>query len=469
MARFISMMVLLIICLLALISRKNYSKYKDGIKPLWWIAWNITVHLDDVSGVKTRLRGLIRRMTPLNKMALLKETDRWIADFIHNILVILVVFMMVVFGLSWMPEGEEASLEVERPKVGEESEYVELNLIDEETKASETYSLEVKPREYTEAEFREVSEEIKKYIDSVMLGDNSGFDKVTSDLVLPKKYEGSSVKIVWESDKPTVLSEDGHIAEDMPEEKVEINLTATIKDNNYSDTYEKKVVVIKDKTGNDTDEAKVAMLNIEGENRAEEGFVIPEKIGKVRINRKIETNEMRLNYLLIFGAIMIFIFGYYRYYKMKEKVELRDDEVSDAYYGFVNRITIYIGAGFTLQKSLMAAIRSEKCSYLVKEVEYTLNMISSGIPEAKAYKELGDRLGSEEYIKLMSLISQNLSYGNSNLLKLLDSEVKNSFFLRKERIRKKGEQASEKLLLPTSILMILVIIVVMYPAIVGMR
>lgn len=469
MARYISMTILLIICLLALISRKNYSKYKDGIKPLWWIAWNITVHLKDVSGVKTRLRELIRKMTPMNIVTLTKETDRWIAEFIHNMLIIFVLLMIAVFGLSWVPESKEESLRVERPDVGESAEYVELSLVDESTKREETYSLEVNPREYTEAEFREVSEEIKGYLDSVILAENVSFDEITSDMKLPKKYKDSGIKIVWESDKPTVLSEDGHISEDMPEEKVDINLTATIKDNNFSDTYEKKVVVIKNKSGDDSDEAKVAMLNIEEENRADEEFVLPEKIGDISINRKVETNETRLRYLLIFGMMMILIFGYYRYYKMKEKVEMRNDEISDAYYGFVNRVTIYIGAGFTLQKSLMAAVRSEKCSYLVKEVEYTLNMISTGVSEARAYKELGDRLGCEEYIKLMSLISQNLSYGNSNLLKLLDSEVKNSFFMRKERIRKKGEQASEKLLLPTSVLMILVIIVVMYPAIIGMK
>ena len=69
----------------------------------------------------------------------------------------------------------------------------------------------------------------------------------------------------------------------------------------------------------------------------------------------------------------------------------------------------------------------------------------------------------------MSLISQNLNFGNSNLLKLLDTEVKTSFFLKKERVRKKGEQASEKLLIPTAILLITVIIVVMFPAFIGMR
>ena len=98
-----------------------------------------------------------------------------------------------------------------------------------------------------------------------------------------------------------------------------------------------------------------------------------------------------------------------------------------------------------------------------------MNMVESGVSESKAYGEMGRRIGLEEYMKLMSLISQNLTLGNSNLLKLLDTEVKTSYFLKKENVRKKGEQASEKLLLPSAMLMMLVIIVVMYPAFIGMK
>ena len=89
--------------------------------------------------------------------------------------------------------------------------------------------------------------------------------------------------------------------------------------------------------------------------------------------------------------------------------------------------------------------------------------------ESRVYADLGKKLGLEEYNRLMGLISQNLAFGNSNLIKLLETEVKTSYFLRKEDVRRKGEQASEKLLLPSALLMLLVIIIVMYPAFIGMN
>ena len=154
--------------------------------------------------------------------------------------------------------------------------------------------------------------------------------------------------------------------------------------------------------------------------------------------------------------------------ELNEIGEKRDVELEEAYYSFVNRLAIHIGAGLSLRDAMKRAAEVEKSEYLKKEVGFALNKVASGVMENSAYMELGKNLGSQEYLRLMSLLSQNLAYGNSNLIGLLDSEVKQSFYIKRERIRKKGEQASEKLLLPTAILLILVIVIVMYPAFINL-
>ena len=465
MVSYICIVFLLILTMLAIISRKNYSKYKDGVKPLWWIALWLTSHLGD----KSRIREYIKRTKPLNTKALSEETDRRIAVFIHDTLRILVVFLLILCIAGLIPEKEVDLYTIERPDIGEDSTFVDVRLIDKGTQEQELYSLEVSPREYTKEEFDELSDRVRAYLDSVILGNNKSPELVTEDLFFPTTYENTGLRIVWETDMPTVLGSDGRIVADDLDDKVKVNISAKIKDANFSSDYETSVLVSKEEILSSSDKAKVAMLNIERENRTGKEFTIPHELDDVSIERNIESREDKLLYVLIFGFIIIGLLGYYRVYKLKETGEMRDEEIGDAYYGFANRLAIYIGAGFTLRKSLEAAIKNEKSEFLTNEVEYTLNMTAAGIPETKAYMELGNRLGIEEYMRLMSLISQNLSFGNSNLLKLLDTEVKTSFFLKKERVRKKGEQASEKLLIPTAILLIIVIIVVMYPAFIGMR
>ena len=91
MVRYICICICLVTLLLAMISKKNYSKYKDGVNPLWWLARNMTCHTTPM--VREKIRGYIRRITPLNKYSLEKETDRKITKYYYYLLV-------AILGLS---------------------------------------------------------------------------------------------------------------------------------------------------------------------------------------------------------------------------------------------------------------------------------------------------------------------------------------------------------------------------------
>ena len=69
----------------------------------------------------------------------------------------------------------------------------------------------------------------------------------------------------------------------------------------------------------------------------------------------------------------------------------------------------------------------------------------------------------------MALISQNIEHGNSKVLMLMDQEVKNAMNIKREHLRRNGEVASEKLLIPTALLLIIVIGLIMIPAFYGLR
>ena len=106
--------------------------------------------------------------------------------------------------------------------------------------------------------------------------------------------------------------------------------------------------------------------------------------------------------------------------------------------------------------------------FLTREVLYAVNRIRTGTAESKAYAELGRNLGLQSYVRLFSTISTAAPRGSSQLLNLLEQEVKDAEAEAKETARRRGEQASQKLLLPMFLLLIVVIGIVLYPAIAGM-
>ena len=462
MARYISLIIVLIIAVLAIISRKHYSKYKDGVGPLWSTAALIIsfIPIERMS----QLRQIIRKTYVLNNSSLEKKTELVATSLIRRFLIGILVISFFVFGISFLPEESIDRSTFERPKAGEASDYVDLELMDETSNSQEIYQMEVHPRELTDDEFKEAAGQAEKYIDTHILLNNISKTQVTGNLFLPTKDETGALKISWETSSPDIISNTGKVSLDPAREPVEVHLYATIKDANNKYEYETSVTVVSDENLSNSERAKVAILEIERRNRSESELSIPDEIDGVKVGKKVTSRSEILLQVLIIGCFIVGLISLLQISRLREAGEKRDEELQDAYYGFVNRLTIYIGAGLTIQDAMRSAARNEKCESLMKEIEFALNKISSGISEQRVYAELGSNLGSQDYMRLVSLISQNVSYGNSNLLKLLDDEVKSSYFSKKEYMRKKGEQASEKLLLPTSLLLVLVIMIIMYPA-----
>ena len=465
MARYAALTIVLIVAVLAVISRKNYSKYKDGRGPFWSTA-ELVASFIPVERM-SQLKSIIRKTNVLNSSSLEEQAKSVAVSLIRKFIIGALSLSILVFGLSFIPEKSIDRSTFERREAGASSNYVDLELVNEISKSRETYQMEVHPRELTDEEFEEAVEKAKKSIDSHMLLKNISKDKVTGNLFFPTGDETGALRISWETSSPDVINNSGKVTTDASREPVVVDIYATIKDENHKDVYETSVTVVSDENLSNSEKAKVAILEIEGRNRSDSELSIPDVIDGVKVGRKINTRSEILLRVLVIGCFVIGLYSLLSISRMKEAGDKRDAEISDAYYGFINRLTIYIGAGLSIRDAMRSAVKNERCESFVQEIEFSLNKVSSGISEQRVFTELGNNLGSQDYMRLMSLISQNIEYGNSNLLKLLDDEVKSGYFSKKEYMRKKGEQASEKLLLPTTILLMLVIMIVMYPAFVS--
>ncbi len=467
MVRYIAVGLVFLISVLALISRKNYSKYKD-VEKKGFLSF-VPYFLLEITppGLKSYVRGIVRKNNILNTRDLRQEVDRELLKAYEYVVKGVFLAAVVAFLVTLKPQKEDDLYKVKRPEAGDSSVYVDIELEDEKSGKKENFNLEVSPREYSEEEFHRKSKEAEAYIDSCILGDNISPENICSDLELPSMDESGVLKIVWSSSEPSVISSTGVVKTEELDKDMPVQMTAEIKDSNYTATYKKDFVVKKDIKLTSSERAKASILNIEEQSRSEDELVLPHNLDDVKILRKSGWAGTTAA-ILIMGILAAFSLGYLRLGRLKEKGKERDRELEDEYFGFVNRLAIHIGSGLSLKDAFKHTVQSERCEYLRDEVHFMLNRISSGVSEGTAYMEFGRTIGSQEYLRLMSLISQNLSYGNSNLIKMLDSEIKTGFYIKREHIRKRGEEASEKLILPTSLLLVLVIVIIMYPAFIGM-
>ena len=102
--------------------------------------------------------------------------------------------------------------------------------------------------------------------------------------------------------------------------------------------------------------------------------------------------------------------------------------------------------------------------YVYEEMRQASLRMQSGMPEGEAYLEFGRRTHLHSYLKLSSLLEQNLKKGSRGLVRLLEVESEEAWELRKNLAKQKGEEAGTRMLIPMFLMLILVMLIIVVPA-----
>ena len=419
-----------------------------------------------MSGLKNRIKIYIRKIEDSG----VEENARKLKIYQMRFLVFLLgLIMILILGTAYifLFIGKEENKIIERPKKGQDKKTV--NLIINNGKDLSEISLDINAMEYTKEEFDELSERAFLSSENRILGDNKNLIHITADLNLMDMDDTKTLTITWWSDQPEILNSRGEVNREGLKTSVNVKLTEEITDGVHSKTKDLFVTILPYLREKDTIKMAASYIQEqEQRTRTDDVFILPELEDGMSVRLKTETkNEMICKLFLIIGLGAVLIIGFV-IQGMKEKLKKRDEDLKNSYYGFVNKLVLLIGAGLSLKQSILLAAENES-DYLIHEVKIAMNKIGAGESEKKAYYEMGRDIGITEYIKLMSLISQNISYGNSNLLNLLSEEEKYAFLKNKEEVKKKSEEISTKLLVPILLLMVVVIVILMIPAINSMK
>lgn len=455
--------------MLAILSRKNYSKYKDKgpIKcVLYGMSYSIYKAVKRLLPVSdTRERIGKTKLMPQSK--LVEETNSYYVESISICLFVAfaAVALSALLYLSDDDAANEKTVITRQDYGGEESRY-ELSLShgDEST----IYELGVEPVKYTEEQFEQKSKEVLAWIDTEMLGDNESPDHVHTNLNLMTHDKSNALDIIWRSDKPASISSSGVIRDEAQTGDV-VCLTARIE---YYDYFMEKVYELKvDLSEGMPDEIFMYAINelndIEKASVSEKEIVIPDRIGEVEVTVPKGKSNTPLA-LLFFGMCLCVLLVAKRRSDLKTEIIKRDNMLIRKYTDFVNFLWLFLGTGMTIRSALSNYVEeSREKTILSNEIGYYINLINSGADEAATYEELGARLGVKEYRRLFMHISQNLRMGTKDIRNILEEELLTANLARKEFARKKGEEATTKLLVPMIMMLFITMIVVVVPALIS--
>ena len=361
--------------------------------------------------------------------------------------------------------------ELSRPGKGADSvtEHLQVQIGEDKTPIDVTVAAVPYDQKEEQTRIREAS----KNLETIFLGQNTSLDHVTMDLHMPTQIGDSEVTVQWYLDSWKYLEPDGTLKNEGLEEPVWIQVQALLNFGEENLTWNRTIQICPPEAP-DTD-MMIRMLQYqlqECQTGYEETVQLPAEVSEQAVIWYPQRDTRWLWTTLLTGAALCGLWtgkkreDEQRQQKYERKMQL-------AYPDIVNRLSLYMGAGISIRHAWERIIRGyEKQRQMTgnsedayEQMKLALRQMQNGVAETVAYEQFGMDCRLSSYLKLGTLLSQNLRLGTGNLAEMLKAEAKDAFEDRKALARKIGEECESRLLLPMLLMLLSILIMIMYPAV----
>ncbi len=334
------------------------------------------------------------------------------------------------------------------------------------------FDISVSPRTLTRQETEELSGTLFERLGTLILNGNEDAGHITSDLSLEEKYEGFPFEVEWESGREAIVDRSGRVWE--VDEPVTVNLCATLKYRDFSKTGEIEVTVVPvSLTAEEQEylEMQEYLVMEEAGSRGDENWTLPGEWKGKAISWSLAVRDYSLFIWAATPAVALLIYLSWDR-DLRRELEKKHSGLRREYPDLVHKLALYVGAGMTIRGAFQKiggdyekkVQKGQAVRLGCEEVLYTCRELQAGVAEGAAYEHFGRRTGLREYIRLSTMLGQNLKRGNSTLLNRLREEAEKSSEESLLRARKLGEEAGTKLLAPMVLMLAIVMVMIMVPA-----
>lgn len=428
---------------------------------------------------RLKVREQLCSLSPLEPAGTLIET--YYAERIELVLTILLAGLVLTAAVFFLKDESGGRVtELSRNSQGDGTSASDLEVTIGGQPAGALH-ITVEEQAFTEEEIDEKLKTAAEGLDAAILGENPSADHVSSDLSFPTALEGGLITVRWESDNPQVVDADGRVhTEDVPAAGVLVNITAalTAQEREYIQMLPVRVEkppLTKEEA--QMEELKTQIEDMEKFRRTAPVLPLPEKIDGQPVtykNGQEETPPWAVLFLLTLLAAVLAVGG--KDAELSRALRRREQQLMMDYSGIIHKLTLLLGAGLTIQDAwgrvtLEYARRREaggRRRYAYEEMLLSYRELQGGMSPAEVYDRFGRRCRAAGYVKLGALLKQNLTRGNSGLSQLLTYEGVQAAEEQKSVVRKLGEEASTKLLLPMFLMLGVVIVILIVPALMTM-
>lgn len=166
------------------------------------------------------------------------------------------------------------------------------------------------------------------------------------------------------------------------------------------------------------------------------------------------------------GVVLTGLLVYYLEETFNDKLKARREELILDFPAVLSKLTLLVNSGMVMREAWKkVAYGGERELYV--EMQNTLKEMENGEAEIDAYLNFANRCFIKEIRKFASTMIQNLQKGSSELAMFLKDMSDEMWEEKKHVVKRKGEAAASKLMMPTVLIFIGILILIMVPMLAG--
>lgn len=361
-----------------------------------------------------------------------------------------------------------------RRELGKGSYVEELELKSDVYKG--TMELEIEEKQPTKNEAKKLLEKAKKEIDATFLGENKALEQVMSDVILQDAYQDGMVAAEWSFDDYTYIGTDGVIKENELDEPELVEATAVLTCGEYQQIYRFSMQLCPCSVETEKGLRREIQKKIRQQPLEKSEITLPSDIAGIPLQWK-KTGNMDGAMLSILGIVVCFLLPYGQKLEEQKQKKIILEKRKKDYPMLVEELSLFLAAGVTFTEAARKMTenyeRRKKQTGKVQEGYELWKKLSyemrDGVREADAIMRFGKESGRKEYKKLALLLEQNRRQGSQHMIQQLEQENLIAFEMRKNQVKREGEEASVKLLFPMMGMLGIVIVILILPAMMTMK
>ncbi len=150
---------------------------------------------------------------------------------------------------------------------------------------------------------------------------------------------------------------------------------------------------------------------------------------------------------------------------LESKINERRENIKREFPEFVNKMVLLVNAGMTVPKIWeKIVLENTKETPLQAELLQTYQDMQNGMGEVEAIDTFGRRCRVKEIMKFTTVISNSMKKGGADLVGTLMQQSRECWDMRCDQAKESGAKLGTKLLIPTFMVFLALILVVLAPA-----